>query len=336
MAERIPYNAHTLENILSESDVARALGLGWAGSFKLHRLIQHGEGGRLVRLHKGRGGLGLDLTDEDGVATVRSVRRDSVAAVDGLMRPGDIVRSVDGHVYFTCEAVAEALRSHVRGNVTLGVVRQEDADAARTTPACRWSDAGIVRIGAGAQHSVTFEASAPSVLRYELRVETHDIVLRVYYAGELVGQPDEPAEAGTAATCGCGRGLLLDLRTGQHTGSLALPNAGRYAAVLDNAYSYLRTKSVRFSLGLVPMPDYSAAERHHACVRIESELDARRERGAQLSRTVKESEPRLVELRAQLADVERTLSGAKAELRDNERGMREAQSRLAALQTGRS
>ena len=164
MAERIPFNAHTLERILREGDVTRALGLGWGGTFKLYRLVNSGEGGRDVCLSKSWGNLGLDLTDELGVATVRSVRRDGAAAASGQVRPGDVVRSVDGQVYFTCEAVVEALRSRSRGHLTLGIVRLDKPDVGPAQPSTSWSDGGSVRVRAGAMHVVLIEVTGTKLL----------------------------------------------------------------------------------------------------------------------------------------------------------------------------
>jgi len=324
MCERIPFNAHTLERILREGDVTRALGLGWGGTFKLHRLVKAGVGGRAVLLSKSWGNLGLDLTDELGVATVRSIRRDGAAAASGQVRPGDVVRSVDGQVYFTCEAVVEALRSHRRGDLTLGILRLDVPDAAPAAPSTSWSDSGSVRVRAGATHLVTIEATAPAVLQYEFRSAACDVGFRVSFIGEL-------GDAAPSGADGRGRGLLIDLRGLQHSGHVALPNAGRYAATLDNSYSVLRSKLVSFNLGLVYEVEYNSAERRGACLRLEAELDERRIRGAKLSGELAEEEPKLAKLRSQLDEVEKTVKRAKERQRENEREMKESQAKLAAL-----
>ncbi|EOD26704.1 hypothetical protein EMIHUDRAFT_236628 [Emiliania huxleyi CCMP1516] len=260
-----PYSAHSIERALREGDVLRGLSLGWQGSFVLHRLVQHGDGERRVRLEKRSRSIGLDLCNERGVALVRSIHRSAAAAIGDEIRPGDVVRSVDGQVYFTCEAVVEA---------------------------------GGVQLRAGENKSVAFAAPGPAVLQYSFRAAAHDICFRVTY------------------------------------GSLALPNGGRYVAALDNSHSLLRSKDVSFELRLLRKASVLAAERRGASARLETELDGRAQRAAELARHIAITEPKLAALRKQLGEVEATLQRARVDQRENERLLREGQLRLAALQGG--
>lgn len=326
MAERIPYNAHTWERILRDGDVIRALDLGWGGSFRLHRLVETGEGGWHVSLYKSSGALGLDLTAEQGVATVRSIRRDSAAAASGEVRPGDIVRSVDNQVYFTCETVVEALRSHSRGAVKLGVVRLSNSETVAAAPSSSWSETGSVHIRAGAHHCVRVEAKAPAVLQYDFICAARDIGFNVRFSGEIGGM-DAPGEGAS-----CGRGVLLDVRACRQNGRVSLPNAGQYTVVLDNSFSMLRAKHVSFSLGLVGMTEYSTAEQRDLCIRLEAELDERRRRGADIARVLEQAEPQLAKLQAQVSEMEMNVKKAKAKQRENEKQVRESQAKLGAAQ----
>lgn len=324
MGEQIPYNAHSLERLLHDGEVMRALELGWAGSYRLHHLVDAAEGSWEVELFKSNSSLGLDLTAEQGVATVRSIRKESAAAKCKQLRPGDVVRSVDGHVYFTCEAVVEALRAHSKGTVRLGIVRLKPADAAPATPSSLWSESGSLHLRAGAMHAVMIEATAPAVLQYEFTCAAHDVSFCVRFIGEL-------EDDGRTIDSGCGRGVLLDIRSNKHSGRVSLPNAGRYAAVLDNGFSMLRAKHVNFSLGLVNMLEYKSAEQHDHRVRLEAELDNRMIRNAHLTAILAQGEPQLAKLRSQVSDLEKKLKKARSEQKENERLMRESQAKLSAL-----
>ena len=324
-----PYSAHSIERALREGDVLRGLSLGWQGSFVLHRLVQHGDGERRVRLEKRSRSIGLDLCNERGVALVRSIHRSAAAAIGDEIRPGDVVRSVDGQVYFTCEAVVEVLRSHRKGEISLGLLRAPAAASPPPEPSADWSEAGGVQLRAGENKSVAFAAPGPAVLQYSFRAAAHDICFRVTYVGELDAR--EPAAAGGS---GLGRGRLLDVRAGSREGSLALPNGGRYVAALDNSHSLLRSKDVSFELRLLRKASVLAAERRGASARLETELDGRAQRAAELARHIAITEPKLAALRKQLGEVEATLQRARVDQRENERLLREGQLRLAALQGG--
>ena len=125
--------------------------------------------------------------------------------------------------------------------------------------------------------------------------------------------------------------MLLDIRSNKHSGRVSLPNAGRYAAVLDNGFSMLRAKHVNFSLGLVNMLEYKSAEQHDHRVRLEAELDNRMIRNAHLTAILAQGEPQLAKLRSQVSDLEKKLKKARSEQKENERLMRESQAKLSAL-----
>jgi hypothetical protein len=237
------------------------------------------------------------------------------------------VRSLDGQVYFTCETVVQALRSHSRGTVKLGVVRLSKVEPAAAAPSSSWNESGSVHIRAGATHSVTVEATAPAVLQYDFACDAHDVGFNVRFSGEIGGVGTPPGGGAS-----CGRGLLFDVRAPKQSGQLSLPNAGQYTLQLDNSFSMLRAKHVSFSLGLIGMSEYSSAEQRELCLRLEVELDERRKRAADIARVLELAEPRVVKLQAQLSEMEMNVKQARAKQRENERYMREAQAKLSAAQ----
>lgn len=96
--------------------------------------------------------LGLDLTNDDGVACVASISPFGAIARDGQLQVGDIVRSVNGEVLFTCEAVVSTIKRARGTPLTLGAVRPPEVQV--------WRDDALA-LQAGSHSSIHFEVAPP-------------------------------------------------------------------------------------------------------------------------------------------------------------------------------
>ena len=87
--------------------LCKALENGWFGDEWSYRLIHSATLPRVsLTVASGTSDLGLDLRNDDGVATVGRIVPGG--ACDGTMRCGDVIRMVDGARCYTCEAAVRA------------------------------------------------------------------------------------------------------------------------------------------------------------------------------------------------------------------------------------
>lgn len=314
-----------VEALLRAGHVARAKAAGWLGDEAMHHLIQTGQGGaqRRVRLLKYSSELGCAFSSRQGVAIVQNIARGGTAAMAGL-QVEDVVREVNGRLLFTCESVVEAVRA-AGSVVELSVVRRGEpsSSALPAAPGC-WSNERLV-LAPGREHRIGITTEVPAVLQYEFETYgAHDV-------GFKVGAAEEESAGGDGESRpGMGRGMLLRRREKAHEGHVPLPNAGSYIVVIDNSYSYFRSKHVRYRVSLLSEDEFAVVSRRERRERLSREVAQRRERSRLLEQKVAELEPRLSVLRSKVATLESTLDASRAEKDENDARLAEAQAKLKA------
>lgn len=327
----------TMEGCLQRGLVLRARELGWWGHEESYLLVRDGGSTALrVVLRKKRpdADLGFELSDELGIAVVRKVWPSSVAGTEGQLREGDVIRGVDGELRWTCEAVVQAIRQ-ARGQVALMVARGRRglvAGAAATAP--RRADVAAssghyswraenFSVAAGDQHVVHILNAGPAVLRYEFKVQHHDICMHVQRGGG--------GAAGASAGPSGGDSMpLLSVRGGKQSGDVRL-GAGQHVVRWDNSFSYFRGKRLTFALSLLPEEEWAGEQRGEQRARLAVEVTTLKERSKEAAEKVARDEAELAAVRKQASKLEKALGRSRTAHEEQMERLREAKAELKLL-----
>jgi len=319
-----------IERALRAGQVERARQLGWLGDLDIYRTLM-GTGNHVsiqMTLMKTGAGLGFDLSNNEGVAEVSTVLPDSAAGPAGL-KSGDLIRQIDGKTYFTCEAVVEAIRGHPPGKMmSFVIVRREVGGPSMSDPTealfrqglAHWCDESLL-LNAGAQHIITVDTPAAAVLQFEVIAHNYDIGVKV---GEKLGV-DDNHEA-------LGRGMLLRMRERECRGHIPLPHAGSFDVVVDNSFSFVRSKRVSYTFALLTESQHEELSRAQRLSQLKNEVGERSRLSVDLGHNIIEQENQLLRLRQQLGSLEAALSTARLEKRENDRLLAKAEAEQTKLQ----
>lgn len=314
LSEADRYPPEEVEERLQAGDLAAAERLGWFGDEWSYRLVQTGAGAALaltVAVDRDAGvELGLDLSNDTGVATVSFISPTGAVGRDGRLRIGDVVRQVNGGTLYTCEAVVRAIKGASHGRLELVAVRPP--------PIRSWSKDGL-ELRAGAHAEIAFELDAPACLLYRYRVPAHDVGFSVVRLARGRG-----GRAGAQAT-------LEESRAAERRGHVLLPQPGRHAVSFDNTFSLWRGKHVSYALRLLPLGAWEASQQRERLVQVDDEIAACRARSAELKGVLGRSEARAAALRAELGALEATLDEARRRKEENRARLRAAKQEREGL-----
>lgn len=312
LADRYP--PIEVEQQLQAGDLAAAERLGWFGDEWSYRLVQTGAGAQsswTVRVDRGAGvELGLDLSNDAGVATVSFISPTGAVGCDGQLHVGDIVRQVNGGTLFTCEAVVRAIKGAATGWLELTAVRPP--------PIRQWAK-DCLELRAGAHAEVSFEIDAPACLLYRYSVPQHDVGFSVVRVARGRGKRAGPQAA------------LDESREAERRGHVLLPQPGRHAVSFDNTFSLWRGKRVSYALRLLPLGAWEASQARERIVQVDAELATCRTRSAELKAVISRAELRAEALRAELAALDGTLTEARQRKEENRARWKEAKAEREAL-----
>ena len=316
------YRPDEVEGLLQQGKVDIAVSVGWFGDDWTFRLVQNAAGGTLETLaisispYSVGTDLGLDLSNDDGVATVASVSPTGAVGVDGRLAAGDIVRTVNGQTLFTCEAVVRAIKNARGAPLSIHAVRPP--------PAQCWRDDDL-RLRAGSQHTVSFEVSAPGAC-FAFRWQA-----RALDVGFYVVRLGSKAEGSTSRH----QHTIFEKREPKGSGQVLLPHPGRYLATFDNTYSVLRSKSLRFLLRLVPLTAWEAGRQLERLANLEAECEQCKARSKQLHAQIAAEEGRALELETQLAASKAAAEALRTEHEENKVSWRAAKAERDSLVAAR-
>ena len=300
------YAHEAVEQLLRAGQLREALKQGWFGDEWAYRLVCAAEGAlpnHRLRVAVDVGAeLGLDLRNEDGVATVGLISPVGAIARDGQLRSGDVVRAVDGVLCFTCEAVVRAIKGSRRGSGRLLVL-----EAVRPPVLHVFRDDAL-HLTAGSHRKMSFDTAVPSVLTYSWQAEPHAVGLGVVRLGGTERARRARNEIQTS---------LLDLNAASGRGHVVLPDAGRHALLWDNSKAVWTGARVRFVVRCVPLDAWEAGKHVERLAQLESECAARQARAKELGMQLSGLEQRLGELRRATASVEADAETAGKEKADN-------------------
>lgn len=270
------YPPEEVEALLQRGELKEALKKGWFGdefSYRLVRTSAETLQTMNVVIAQHAGDLGLDLRNEDGVATVGQITPGMAAARDGQLERGDVIRTVDGVTCYTCEAAVRAIKAARRGSVGGVPVAPLVLEAVRPPVLHEWREE--LSLTAGEFKRLPFEMSAPACLTYWWRSAGHATTLSVV---RLDGQPKARKSKSEPQTA------ILDLSGRAERGHVLLARGGRYVISLDNADAVWRGVTLRYLLRVVPLSAWEAGrqverlrELEGECARCEAdskELDA--------------------------------------------------------------
>lgn len=317
--------------------VLRARELGWWGHEESYLLVRDGGSTALrIVLRKKRpdADLGFELSDELGIAVVKKVWPSSVAGTEGQLREGDVIRGVDGELRWTCEAVVQAIRQ-ARGQVTLMVARGKRgqvagaassaprrADVAASSGHYNWR-ADNFFVAAGDQHVVHILNAGPAVLRYEFKVQHHDICMHVQRSrGGAPGAAAAPSDGDSVP--------LLSVRDSKQSGDVRL-GAGQHVVRWDNSFSYFRGKRLTFALSLLPEEEWAGEQRGEQRARLAAEVTTLKQRSKEAAERVARDEAELAAVRKQATKLEKALTRSRREHDEHMQRLREAKAELKRL-----
>jgi hypothetical protein len=316
------YPPAEVERALQRGDLHAAQHeLGWFGDEWSYRLVRTGGGLQeiLVVVDKDvASDLGLDLSNDAGVATVEYVAPQSTCGRGGQLRKGDIVRSVNGATCFTCEAVVKAIKL-ARGRLELSALRPPPTQAWR-------EEANVV---AGSHCVIRFEVTTPSCLLYRFKAAAHDVGFSIARLGRPRGA--KGVAPGGAKGDAHKQVSLRTERAGSGEGHVLLLQPGTHAVGLDNSYSIWRSKQVRYALRLLPMECWEAGQQSERLTALTAEVAERKARSAELKEEIAHKEARATALREELLGLETSLEQAAREREENRARWKEAKAERAAL-----
>lgn len=240
------YDPAAVEDLLQAGELCKALENGWFGDEWSYRLIHSATLPRVsLTVASGTSDLGLDLRNDDGVATVGRIVPGG--ACDGAMRCGDVIRMVDGARCYTCEAAVRAIKAWR----TASSGEPLSLEAVRPPVLHTWRDALELRAGAHAQQR--FETHEPACLTYWFcEAREGDVGLSIV---RLDGD-GKALRSRSAAQI-----PLLEVRGGSGRGHVLLPESsgGHYAIMWDNGHSFFLARRVRYVLRCVPLGAWEVA-----------------------------------------------------------------------------
>ena len=271
------YPPEQVEELLQAGELAQAFELGWFGDEWSYRVVRAATLPRIaVSVASASSDLGLDLRNDDGVATVGFIVPGSVC--DGKLQRGDVIRTVDGTLTFTCEAAVRAIkawrrrsapgRAHTGPALTLEAVRPPVVQL--------WRDE--LSLAAGAHGQLRFETAFPACLTYWFQSATG------YDVGMSVVRLDGREKA--RKTRSAPQTALLDLKAHRGRGHLVLSDGGCYAVMFDNRHSVLRSKTVRYTLRCVPLDAWEAGRQVERLAQLETECARRKAKAKELTARV--------------------------------------------------
>ena len=152
------YPPEQVEELLQAGELKTAIGKGWFGDEWHYRLVRSAALPTIsVSVSQTTTDIGLDLRNDDGVATVGHVVPG--CACDGQLRRGDVIRSVDGATHFTCEAVVKAIKAWRRApSAPLAL------EAVRPPTLHEWRD--DAELAPGGYNHLRFTTAQPACLTY--------------------------------------------------------------------------------------------------------------------------------------------------------------------------
>ena len=308
------YRPDQVEQLLQAGSTADAVAVGWFGDEWTYRLVQNAGGGTLptfgVAVALGID-LGLDLSNDDGVATVSAVSATGAAGLDGRLRTGDVVRAVNGQTLYTCEAVVQAIKRAKGSPLIIVAVRPPRTQCWREDQ---------VTLAAGAQRAVPFEVTEPACLTFRFVVRAFDVG---FYVVRL-GSKSEGLSRRHQVT-------LFEQRELKGSGHLLLSQPGRYIATFDNTFSMLRSKTLRFLLRLVPLSAWEAGSRDERIAQLESDCTSCKARSKELGTELSAAEARVLELEKQLTETKAAVERLTVEREDNKNRWRAAKAERDSL-----
>ena len=304
-----------VERLLQRGELAKANALGWFGDAWSFRLVLSGAGAEEVNVVIDKAtspDLGLDLSNDAGVATVSFISPTGSCGRDGRLRAGDIVRCVNGETLFTCEAVVQAIKG-ARGRLELTV--------ARPPPMRVWREQRTLQ--AGTHCVVPFEVTSPSCLLYRFSCAELDV-------GFSVARLPKGRSYGTQVQ------LHSVERARSDEGHVLLLQPGPHAFAFNNSYSMWRSKRVEFALRLMPVESWEAGQTVERLAQLDDEIAGRRARAAELRETISKAESRAASLREELAGIDETIEEARRARETNREKFERAKAERAEIMQRRA
>ena len=296
------YNADAVEELLRKGELKQALNRGWFGDEWSYRLVRAATVPKVTVsiASSSSDALGLDLRNEDGVATVGQILSGGAVAADGQLRSGDVIRSVNGSAYYTCEAVVKAIKAGKGSKLTLEAVRPPVLHT--------WRDE-ITLAPSGHLRLEAFETYSPACLTYWWREATSQNV------GLSVVRLDG---SGKARRGNCeAQTSILDLQSGSGRGHVMLLESGRYMIMWDNRDSFWRKRTVRYLLRCVPLDAWEAGRQVERLAHLELECEERKVKGKALVGKLQGAEEKLRRLQKEVFEQEAFVSQVRKEKLDN-------------------
>jgi hypothetical protein len=315
------YRPDEVEALLQAGNYQGAVDAGWFGDEWAFRLVKTAAGHTLQSLevaispYDARTELGLDLRNDDGVATIGSIAPSgAVAGAHLQLDAGDVVRSVNGQALFTCEAIVRAIKNARGKPLLLGVVRPP--------PVVTWRDDAML-ISAGRHFTLRFDVDAPGAcLTYRWHAVSHDIGFHLVRCGSKSEGSSSRHQT-----------PLAEMRQGGAAGHVRLVQPGRYMLSWDNSYSIFRAKHVRYLVRLVPLESWEAGSYVERLSLVERECATRKARSRELAKEVTDGEARIAALEDELGAVRAAVERALAERAENKERLQAAKAERRELLT---
>lgn len=208
-----------IEALLQTGNLQEALRRGWFGDEWSYRLVRAAAGHTLQRLRvavDASKNLGVDLRNEDGVATIGMISPSGAIGRNGALRSGDVIRAVGGRMCFTCEAAVQAIKTASRSGSKDPLV----IEAVRVPPTVRMWREESLQLAAGTHHMVPFETAEPACVTYSFATRGYDVGMSII---QFVGSA-RARRSGSE-----GQETLVDLRHAHGRGHVVLSSPGRCA-----------------------------------------------------------------------------------------------------------
>ena len=312
------YSPDEVEGLLQSGDTPAAIRAGWFGDEWIYRLVQTAAGGTAdhvdvcVDPYGATTDLGLDLSNDDGVAAINAISSIGAVGRDGRLRTGDVITCVNGQRLFTCEAVVRAIKGARGGPLSLSAVRPP--------PVRVWRDDNLV-LAAGALTTFAFEVAAPGAcVSFRWQTHAHDVAFHVARLGSK-------SEGSTSRH----QTSLFDQRQAAGSGHVVLAQPGRYVVSVDNTYSIVRSKRLRYLLRLVPLASWEAGRQVERLAQLEAEVSQRKVRSREIAAEIAAADARATELAAELASAQAAAERARVAHEENRRLWREAKAERERL-----
>lgn len=312
------YSPDEVEAYLQQGDVVAAVQAGWFGDEWVYRCIHNAAGGTLetidvtVEPYQSGMDLGLDLTNNDGVAGINSISTLGFIHRDGRLLEGDIVRGVNGQKLFTCEAVVRCIKNARGSTLAISVVRPP--------PVHTWRDDALF-LPAGKHHMIPFDVSTPGAcLTFRWLAQAHDVAFSVVRLGSKSEGTSQRHQHG-----------LYHQRTRKGSDHVLLSQPGCYLAAFDNTFSVFRSKQLQYLIRLVPLSAWETGRQLERLAQLEARCTQCKEHNRKLVAQISQHEARTAELEQQLAASRDAAEQARTAREQNKERWREAKMERDAL-----